>query len=157
MKICILWCFYPKCYSIIVKDIFAICLPHKLFLAISICNFLISRLVAPEAFRAPECFSWNSVKILGEPFDLWSYGLLVLNLLTKDYFSIKTYRMLENVSWRKDLWPIVKKVLKVKLNAFVIVSAYAKSIINLQYKITKYISFILVFHLAILVNTFQES
>ena len=109
------------------KSYFQISLAIETISGFRIRNFSISRLVAPEVFRSPECFSSNAHNILGESFDLWSYGLLVLNLLTRDYFSIKTYRMLENVSWCKDLWPILNKVLKVRLKAFVFLSVYAKS------------------------------
>lgn len=74
------------------------------------------RLISPEVYRSPECFVDDSKKnIRGECFDIWSYGLLILNVMTGHYFKEKVKKIVTRfMSWSTDVWPILEKALKVR-------------------------------------------
>lgn len=56
------------------------------------------RLVAPMRYRSPECFKFGLTnKVEGVRFDMWSYGLLALNLMT-DFHAMKKMRLFDR-SW----------------------------------------------------------
>ena len=74
----------------------------------------LDRVVTPAVFWPKECFPIKSaVKFLGKPFDLGSFGLLALNVLTSHYPFIK----LSNIGkikpdYEKEMWPTLKNALK---------------------------------------------
>lgn len=71
----------------------------------------LKRLVAPKQFRPPECFSYGIHEVEGVHFDMWCYGLLVLNEMTDYYVMRQTGDVCRSWNWKSQVKPVLKEIL----------------------------------------------
>lgn len=74
----------------------------------------LSAICSPLIFRPPECFrTVANQNIQGVPYDVYTFGLTVLNLLTGHWLQIELTRVTHgNWTWSMHVWPILRKTLQ---------------------------------------------
>lgn len=82
------------------------------FSGLNVAGKHLKRLVAPKQFRPPECFSYGISEVEGVRFDMWCYGLLVLNEMTGYYVMRQTGEVCRGWSWKSQVKPVLKEILQ---------------------------------------------
>lgn len=82
------------------------------FSGLNLTGIHLKRLVAPKQFRPPECFSYGIHEVEGVRFDMWCYGLLVLNEMTDYYVMRQTGDVCRGWSWKSHVKPVLKEILQ---------------------------------------------
>lgn len=96
--------------------------PSNIFFTFSNCHniFFSSRFITRYMYHPPEYFGAKSVaNIRGELYDIWSFAILTLNVLTGLYYYRKTSEINgKGVHWWTQLLPIINKALDVSYTIF---------------------------------------
>lgn len=82
------------------------------FSGLNVTGIHLKRLVAPKQFRPPECFSYGINEVEGVRFDMWCFGLLVLNEMTDYYVMRQTGDVCRGWSWKSHVKPVLKEMLQ---------------------------------------------
>ena len=72
----------------------------------------VDRICAPLNLRPKECFPVDGMlDVRGKPYDVWTFGLLALNVLTGHYPELKGPKVNPDSDWGEVVWPILESAL----------------------------------------------